>query len=186
MINYVKVSNWYKFRQWFLSEFNKIYKYIIYKIIKIKKSYKPAILYISEKYKKIIIAPYYFNKDGINYEQDICYVFDLNIDNETLGKEILNALNKFEYNNKKDIINNKLSDWPSFKYSELNTVKSFMENYKYISINDENGYLNFSVKYPLGNEYGYSKKITDIKNNVEYYDIGKKIREIYTMSEEDI
>ena len=185
MIKYLKVNRFYKFRQWVLSELNKIYKYIIYKIFKRKKSYKDAIIYISEKYKRIIIAPYYFNKDGIIYEQDTCYVYDINIDNETLGREIINALNKFGYNNK-SIANNKLIDWPAFKFSDLKTVKSFKEYYTYISIRDENGILIFYIEYPINNKFGDGKKIADIQNNTNNFDIGKKIREIYKMSEEDV
>jgi hypothetical protein len=174
----VKFNNLYKFRQWFLSELNRIHKYIVYKILKRKKSYKSAVIYISEKYKRIIITPYYFNKDGINYEQDTCYLYDININDETLGGEIINALNKFEYNNK-NIANNKSSNWPAFKFSELKTVKSFKENYTSISIYDENGYLRFSVEYSPKSKFGYGRKIAEIQNNARNCDIGKKTREIY-------
>jgi hypothetical protein len=171
----------YKIHQRLSSELRKIYKYIIYKILKIKKPYKMAIVYISEKYNQIIIVPYYFNKDGINYEQEMCYLYDINIDDETLGIEIINALNKFEYNDKKYIINYKLTDGPAFRYSKLKTIKLFKEYYKYILIDEEKGYMQFHIEYPPNNKNGYGMKISEIQNNAKNCDIGKKIKEIYTI-----
>jgi ribosomal protein S18 acetylase RimI-like enzyme len=168
-----------------LSGLNRGCKYIKYNILKINIIYKHAIVYISEKYKQIIIAPCYFENNGINYEQEVCYLFDINIDDETLGTEIINALNKYAYKDKY-LGDDKLSDWPAYKYSKLKTVKSFNENYPYISIaGDKNGYIYFLVKYPK-NEYGYNREISKIKNNANYSDIGKEIKEIHAMSEEDI
>jgi hypothetical protein len=77
-------------------------------------------------------------------------------------------------------------DWPAFKCSKLKTVKSFKENYKYISINDEKGRMKFSIEYPSKNKYGDGRKIFEIKNSAKNCDIGKKIKEIYSMSEKDI
>jgi hypothetical protein len=146
-------------------------------VFKNKKSTKSTRLYISEKYNKIIISPYYYNKAGIYYEQEECSVFDLNISNEKLGIEIINALNKFSYKDK-NLVDCKLTDWPAFKYSKLKTVKSFEENYLIFSIKDENNCLSFVLLYPSKSKLG-GKEVLKIPCNSEKDDIGKKIIEIY-------
>jgi len=176
----------YRFHNWLKSEFNRIHKYVIYKILKRKKPYKMVNIYISEKYKKIIIVPNIFNQDGLIIEQEICNLYDVDIDDETLGIEIINALGKFSYAEYRMSYNHKESDWPAFKHSKLKTLKSFKEDYTHISIKDENGYIHFRVKYPPKNKEGYFDCILKVENNAKNCDIGKKIREICAMSEEDI
>lgn len=64
----------------------------LFKKEKLKKS---IIIYISYKYKKIIIAPRYKNQNGVIIEQNNCKVFDFAIEDEMLGEGIIENLNKF-------------------------------------------------------------------------------------------
>ncbi|MCL1946668.1 MAG: hypothetical protein FWF51_05880 [Chitinivibrionia bacterium] len=145
-----------------------------------EKSYKYIKLYLSSKYEQIIIAPHYFNEDGLIFEQDICYTYSIDIDEETLGIKIIDALNKYTLSKKRYFNNDKLSKWSAFVYSKLKTIKSFRENYFCISISDENGYINFGIEYKKTDKYGgYVKNILKIPNDSKESDIGKTIREIY-------
>ena len=120
---------------------------MIFDFLKRKKSYKLLNIFISKKLKQIIVAPYHFNKAGINYEQEKCDVYSLDIDDKLFGAEIINALNKFSYKNR-NLQNDKIIDWPAFKHSKLKTIKAFKENYLLILIHNENGFLTFNIEYP--------------------------------------
>jgi hypothetical protein len=148
-----------------------------------EKSYKYIKLYISSKYEQIIIAPHYFNEDGLIFEQNACYTYSIDIDNDTLGIKINDALNKFTFSKKRDFSKDKISEWTAFVHSKLKTIKSFIENFRAIPITDENGYLNFGIEYKKTDNYGgYVKNILKIPNDSKKSDIGKAIRKIFLTS----
>jgi hypothetical protein len=147
-----------------------------------KKEYKKSMrVYFSTTYDQIILAPFYKNKAGIYYEQDICSIFNLNIDDEKLGNEIMAAFNKFKYKDK-NLSKEKESDWPAYKYSKAKTLKSFDEHYisMYISgANEKNITLDIECNVKKA-PFCISSYIIPFAKKDE---IGKKVKEMFNYSQ---
>jgi hypothetical protein len=98
-----------------------------------RKKIKRVMIYISDKHNQIIIAPYYYNKAGISYEQEQIFEFDLNVDVSVLGEQVMKCFDKYEYKDK-NLREHKLSDWVAYKASKSKSASSFEQDYYYISI----------------------------------------------------
>ena len=146
-------------------------------IFKKHKLIKSATVYISPGYNRIIIAPKHINQDGIQYEQDACFVYELNVNEEKLGTEIINCLNLYSYK-EAQLQFLKRSDWPAFRYSNLKTIKTFQENYIGIDVsgvNDSN--LILRIECPIGKtDLLISSYISFNTTKVE---IGRRVRDVF-------
>jgi len=145
-----------------------------------KEYIKSMKLFFSTEYDHIIIVPMFQNKAGIYYEKDTCTEYDLSVDDENLGLEIISALNKFEIK-EKELTHSVKSDWPAYKHSKVKTLKLFEENYTFIEI------CGFNEKnLVLGIKCEIKKAPFFISSNISFYtekaEIGKIVKELYNYS----
>jgi hypothetical protein len=133
---------------------------------------------------KIIISPKSKSKDGIIYEQDVCFLYDMDIKNYLLGNEIINTLNLYSLKDK-NLTNTHESDWPAFKYSKSKSIKYFKEHYIRIevsSVNNENLILKIEREIKNTN--------LCISSYISFHEkkdeIGERVREVYNVSLNDL
>ncbi|MCL2293723.1 MAG: hypothetical protein FWC36_02500 [Spirochaetes bacterium] len=146
-----------------------------------RKEYRKSMkLFFSTVYDHIIIVPMCQNKAGIYYEQDICTEYDLSIDDENLGIEIISALNKFEIK-EKELTQSVKSDWSAYKHSKVKTLKLFEENYTFIDVcglNEKNLVLDIKCEIKKAPFIISS----NVSFNAEKVEIGKIVKELYNYS----
>jgi hypothetical protein len=144
--------------------------------LKIRKS---VTVYISESKGQIIIAPKYVNKAGISYEQDICTLMQYPINDVLLGAETLRNFNLFCLKDK-NLRDQKLTDWPAFKYSKLKTVKQFEAVFSRISIDGLNeANISISIEACFANDNDLIIKSITSANEANNENIGKQIMKVY-------
>ena len=140
---------------------------------------KLVMVYISEKYDEIIIAPYF--KDGINgisYEQPNCEIISLNSSSEEIGQCIKVNFDKFNIKKRSKEKSNK-SDWPAFKASKEKTMRGFENNYRRISISgltDRNSTMRIETVLNLPTEIELTSTISAY---CEPIDLGNRIMKIF-------
>ncbi|MBJ6116650.1 hypothetical protein JAO76_00480 [Pontibacter sp. BT310] len=109
-----------------------------FKSKKEKKQFSKMIaVYLSEEYRKILVAPFIVDESWLRYEQEDVEVLSFDVTDELLGESIKRNLEKFAEKNK-DSTKRNLTDWPAFKASKLKTVKEFEKKYSRISISGLN------------------------------------------------
>ena len=139
---------------------------------------KSATVYISDKFKHLIIAPRHENYAGILYEQKDCFASDYPIDLTAFGEEVIKNLNLYSVkdSNRRD---SKSSDWPAYKHSKCKTIVSFEKEYISIfirSANDSNLILILEGRPFKNSELTVNSCIsfyTDKEN------LGSRINEVY-------
>lgn len=139
---------------------------------------KHACVYISDKYKHIVITPMSQNDAGIIYEQDVCTTLSVAEDTTELGELTIDNLNQFSVTDL-NLHDHKLTDWPAFKHSKSKSVKAFEQDYIRISVegaNEKNIILLFSG-------LPYKNCELTINASISYYankdEIGQKILSVY-------
>jgi hypothetical protein len=110
---------------------------------------KSVTVYLSDLRRQIILAPRYTTNDKVLYEQDICTVLSYPIDFVQLGDEVLRNFNMFALKDK-NLRDQKLKDWPAFKYSKMKSVKSFEKAFSRVDIygNNESNII-ISIEAPI-------------------------------------
>jgi hypothetical protein len=110
---------------------------------------KSVTVYLSDLHRQIIIAPRYATNDRVLYEQDICTLLSYPIDCLQLGSEVLRNFNMFALKDK-NLRDQRLTDWPAFKYSKMKSVKAFEKTFTGIEIygNNESNII-ISIQTPI-------------------------------------
>lgn len=139
---------------------------------------KCATVYISDKFKHLIIAPRHKNDTGILYEQKDCFTSDYPIDSTAFGEEVIKNLNLYSVKDV-NLRDSKSSDWPAYKHSKCKTIVSFEKEYIPISIrsaNDSNLILILEGRPFKDSELTVTSSIsfyTDKEN------LGRRINEVF-------
>ena len=89
---------------------------------------KHTSVYVSDKYKHLIVTRKHINADGIMYEQEQCFTADYPMDFSALGEEVVKSLNLFAVK-ESDLTQAKLSDWPAYKHSKCKSIPAFNTDY---------------------------------------------------------
>lgn len=114
--------------------------FVLMKFIRKRRLVKHTTVYISDKYKQLIIASRYENKAGVLYEQEKCYSVDYPLEPANLGEKIIESLNNYSVNDV-NLSHHKSSEWPAYKHSRCKTVREFEKEYISIfirSVNESN------------------------------------------------
>ena len=143
-----------------------------------RKLTKCASIYISDKYKHIIINPNHENNAGIIYEQDKGDVSDFPIDTKVLGQMLIDNLNKYSIKDV-NLRDHKRTDWPAFKQGKSKSVTTFEKEYIQIfvsSANDSNLILTLSGSPFVSSELTVNSTISFHSDQGE---IGQRVLDIY-------
>jgi len=147
-------------------------------LFKKKKLAKHCSIYISDKHEQLIIAPRYINKAGIIYEQENCRIMPKSISAEELGREVIECMNMFSVKDV-NLLDTKLTDWPSYKHSKSKSVRAFEQEYIHISVDSCNEY-NLIIDIE---GFPYKDSELTIKSTISFFadkeNIGKKIMKVY-------
>jgi hypothetical protein len=139
---------------------------------------KHAVVYISDKYKHLIIAPMSQNDAGIIYEQDTCTALAYSEEATELGELTLDNFNRYSVKDV-NLRDHKSTDWPAFKHSKSKSVRAFEQDYIRISVegaNEKNIILLFS-----GLPYKNCKLTVNasISYHADKEEIGQRILSVY-------
>jgi|LAHU01.1.fsa_nt_gb hypothetical protein len=140
---------------------------------------KMVALYGSEKYRHILVAPYYYNKAGIYYEQETIQILDINSDEINLGEKVINCFETFQFK-EKNLRENKESDWPAFKASKSKSLRSFQEDYYYFSITGltpDNNTLRIEASPYKGSDI----RLSALVSKANHSEIGSLIKKMLNM-----
>ncbi|TND09832.1 MAG: hypothetical protein FD123_956 [Bacteroidetes bacterium] len=139
---------------------------------------KCATIYISDKFKHVIIARCYENNAGIIYEQDACFTSDYPIDLTNFGEEIINSLNLYSVKDK-NLRDSKLTDWPAYNQSKCKSVASFEKEYIPISVCSAN---NSNLVLILEGRPFENSELT-INSSISFHadkqELGERIKDVY-------
>lgn len=147
-------------------------------IFKKKRLRKCCKVYISDKFRNIIIAAKHENNDGIIYEQKECYTSEYPIDASVLGEEIVRHLDM--YSLKDDNLRfKKRSDWPAYKHSKSKSIRNFEMEYTSIFIQTANN-RNLTL---IIEGHPHKSSLLTINSSISFYadkyEIGKKVIDVY-------
>jgi len=139
---------------------------------------KQAVIYISDKYKHVVIAPMSQNDAGIIYEQDTCTALTISGNETELGELTLDNFNRYSVKDE-NLRDRKSVDWPAFKHSKSKSVGAFEQDYIRISVegaNEKNIILIFSG-------LPYKNCELTVNASISYYAdkeaIGQRILSVY-------
>jgi len=147
-------------------------------IFKKKKLVKRCSVYISEQHQQIIIAPSHINKAGIIYEQEICKTLPKSASFTELGTEVIECLNLFSMKDK-NLRETKPTDWPAYKLGKSKSIRTFENEYIWISIdgcNENNLLINIEGAPYIDSEL---KVIATISFYADKEQIGKRIINVF-------
>ena len=85
---------------------------------------KRTAIYISDKYRHIVIAPQWQNEPGIIYEQDSCSTMTIPADAAELGKLAIENFDLYEVKDK-NLRNHQGGERPAFRHSKSASVAAF-------------------------------------------------------------
>jgi hypothetical protein len=88
---------------------------------------------MSDKHNQILIAPCYFNKAGIDYEQEEITVLNLDATDVELGQQLINNFDSHKFKDQ-NLRYFKVSDWETLKISKSRSMNSFYEDYYFFLI----------------------------------------------------
>ena len=146
--------------------------------IKKQNAVKSVSVYISSVHEQIIIAPYYKNKAGIYFEQEVCSVLSYPVDYSLLGEEVIRNFHLFKIKDE-NLRERKQKDWAALRYSKLKTLKAFEAAYVKIGIsgvNESNIILVIEGVFSYDKELNITASISPFSHKEA---IGKLIIKVY-------
>jgi hypothetical protein len=149
------------------------------KIFKQPKIIKQVHLYLSEKHSQILIVPCYYNKAGINFEQEVVTTLKLDVSDFDLGQLLVDNFEKHKYK-EYNLRNFKVSDWETLKVSKSNSMNSFHEDYYSVfimGITGDNQILRIDA-YPYKDS---DISLTSTISKIKFAEIGNLINRMFAI-----